>query len=568
MSYQVIARKWRPQTFQQLIGQEHVTQTLLNALKNKRLPHAFLFTGVRGVGKTSAARILAKSLKCPQGPTPCNECSVCKEIAGGSHVDVMEIDGASHTGVDGIREIIDKVGYLPMQGQYKVCIIDEVHMLSTSAFNALLKTLEEPPAHIKFVFATTEVQKIPRTILSRCQKFHFRQIPTKMIYQHLQKICQTDQVQADTQALWHIARQAEGSMRDGQSLLDQTITFTNGSITLQKVIDLLGLTDHQLILDTVKALLEHDASQILHIVSQLYTSSCDLKAFIHGLMDAFKSLLFIKEASDSEISNFIDLPDADIAVLKQLAESTTKENIHALFDMAFKGSLDMAKAQDYRIVLEMLLLKMAHSSQRIKTTPQQKTSPVMFDQQNKTQPSAQVHRSTQNPPLSSERVIPVQAHSVPASTPHSAASSTVQGGGEPYKPVGGITPQELKDFILKIKEDNPLLAAALDHLFLEKISGNTITLSLPLERSFLLSKLQSRQTLMDIKEHAKAFWKRDLDFQFHIAQKKNTQTTELRVKKTDKDLIEDIKKLPEIQKLQSVLGAKVESVVESDVKDK
>ena len=223
-------------------------------------------------------------------------CSVCQEIACGSHVDVMEIDGASYTGVDGIREIIEKVAYLPMQGQYKICIIDEVHMLSTSAFNALLKTLEEPPPHAKFIFATTEIQKIPRTILSRCQKFHLRQIPTKAISQHLQKICQAENVQADKEALWHIARQGEGSMRDAQSLLDQTITFTNGSITLQNVIDLLGLADRQMILDTLRAILYRDVSQVLQIVSQIYTSSYDLKAFLHGLIESIKNLLFMQEA--------------------------------------------------------------------------------------------------------------------------------------------------------------------------------------------------------------------------------------------------------------------------------
>ena len=367
MPYQVIAIKWRPQTFEQLIGQEHITQTLLNALKNKRVPHAILFTGSRGVGKTSAARILAKSLKCSNNPYPCNQCPICKEITKGSCVDVMEIDGASHNGVDAIRQILDKVGYLPLQGQYKVCIIDEVHMLSVSAFNALLKTLEEPPRHIKFIFATTEIQKIPRTILSRCQKFYFRQIPTKIISQQLQKICIEDNISIDSEALWHIAYQAEGSMRDSQSLLDQTITFAgkDKNITSEQVIEILGLGDRRLIIDTVKALIERNCTQVLNIISQLYTSSYDLRTYVNNLIEEIKNLLFIKECTQSDMTSYVDLPDAEITELANLAQKTKKEDIHLLFDMALKGSLDILKAQDSRIVLEMLLLRMAHAPQYI-----------------------------------------------------------------------------------------------------------------------------------------------------------------------------------------------------------
>ena len=365
LSYQVIAIKWRPQTFQELIGQEHVTQTLLNAINNKRVPHAILFTGSRGVGKTSSARILAKSLKC--SPRPCNKCSICKEISVGSHIDVMEIDGASHNGVDAIREIIDKAGYLPLQGQYKICIIDEVHMLSVSAFNALLKILEEPPSHMKFIFATTEIQKIPRTILSRCQKFHFRQIPTKLISEHLQKICMEEKVQIDKDALWSIARHGEGSMRDSQSLLDQTITFTGKDkpITLEQVIELLGLTDRRFILDTVTAFCERDPSQILNIISELHTSSYDLKSFINDLIEEIRNLLFIKECASDDVTAFVDLPDAEVAQLTKLTQKVKKEDVHILFDMALKGSLDILKAQDGRIVLEMLLLRMVHAPKYI-----------------------------------------------------------------------------------------------------------------------------------------------------------------------------------------------------------
>ena len=255
LAYQVIARKWRPNSFNELVGQSHVSQTLLNALKSDRLPHALLFTGPRGTGKTSSARILAKALRCPNAVdfTPCNSCSDCEDIAAGRSVNVIEVDGASNNGVDAIRELRDAVGYMPSTGKYKVYIIDEVHMLSMSAFNALLKTLEEPPEHVVFVLATTEVHKIPNTVLSRCQRFDFRRIPFRAIAEHLGNICKSENISAEEQALWLLARQGEGSMRDSQSLLDQVITFSSGNITLQRVVEVLGLTDRQLLTDTLTA---------------------------------------------------------------------------------------------------------------------------------------------------------------------------------------------------------------------------------------------------------------------------------------------------------------------------
>jgi DNA polymerase-3 subunit gamma/tau len=249
VSYQVIARKWRPKSFEELVGQNHVAQTLLNSLRSGRLPQALLLTGPRGTGKTSTARIFAKSLRCPNAKNyhPCNECTECNEISTGRSFDVLEIDGASNNGVDAIRELRDTVGHMPSSGRFKIYIIDEVHMLSTSAFNALLKTLEEPPSHVVFILATTEVQKIPNTVLSRCQRFDFRSIATPLIVKRLQEICDADNVQTEPDALWLIAQQAHGSMRDSQSLLEQIITYGEGRVLKEQVIDTLGLTSHKLL---------------------------------------------------------------------------------------------------------------------------------------------------------------------------------------------------------------------------------------------------------------------------------------------------------------------------------
>ena len=267
LSYQVIARKWRPQSFSEMVGQTHITQTLGNALHNNRLPHALLFTGPRGTGKTSSARILAKSLRCATAKDfiPCNQCTTCLEIAAGSSPDVRELDAASNNGVDDIRDLLSGVMHMPTSGRYKIYIVDEVHMLSTSAFNALLKTLEEPPSHVIFILATTEVHKIPQTILSRCQRFDFRRIPTRQIAEHLKLICDSEKVSYEEEALWLIARQGDGSMRDSQSLLDQVISFTNGKLTKALCTDILGLSDRGLLLDTLKALVARDTQGALTV---------------------------------------------------------------------------------------------------------------------------------------------------------------------------------------------------------------------------------------------------------------------------------------------------------------
>ena len=584
MSYQVIAIKWRPQTFQELIGQEHVTQTLLNAINNKRIPHAILFTGSRGVGKTSAARILAKSIKC--SPKPCNECSICREISIGSHIDVMEIDGASHNGVDAIREIIDKAGYLPLQGQYKICIIDEVHMLSISAFNALLKILEEPPSHMKFIFATTEIQKIPRTILSRCQKFHFRQIPTKLISEHLQKICTKEEVQIDKDALWSIARHGEGSMRDSQSLLDQTITFTGKDkhITLKQVIELLGLTDRRFILDTVTAFCEKNPSQILNIISELHTSSYDLKSFINDLIEEIKNLLFIKECVSDDVTSFVDLPDTEIAQLTKLAQKVKKEDLHTLFDMALKGSLDILRAQDGRIVLEMLLLRMVHaseyinisdieraflnkSSQVIKQTGHLETKPIIQDQ--KVKPSKSLARSGgEEGQMQANLSQDVSLNEVKENEKNSLSSQNNQAPSSKKTDIEGkaLMSQQFSDFVSRIKQKSPLLGAKLEKISLEKVDGHTIFLSLPTDRSFLLSQLKSKQNLQEIQKEALEFWQKDLKFQFQMSSK-NTHNFSKRnmAKNTDKqsELIHEIESLPVIQKIKSILDAKIQNVSHS-----
>jgi DNA polymerase-3 subunit gamma/tau len=360
MSYLVLARKWRPRNFEEVIGQPHVTKTLLNAIRLKRTAHAYLFTGARGVGKTSVARILAKTLNCERDvtPSPCDECSNCLEIAQGRAVDVLEIDGASNRGIDSIRELRETVRYRPAKSRYKIYIIDEVHMLTTEAFNALLKTLEEPPDHVLFIFATTEPHKIPATILSRCQRFDFRRIPTQQIVSHLEAIVQSESVDLSESVLYAVAREADGSMRDAQSLLEQLLAFSGDGLSDEEILDLLGVVDRRSVFRVGEAILTGDVGTCLQVVGDLYRRGIDSRRFCQQLCDYFRSLLFLALGTDG-LASHIDLPDEEKNLLKNQVGKTTPESLHLYFQMILKGEEEIRRSTLPRITLEMLLLRLA-----------------------------------------------------------------------------------------------------------------------------------------------------------------------------------------------------------------
>jgi DNA polymerase-3 subunit gamma/tau len=359
MSYLVFARKWRPQTFDELIGQEHVSQTLSNAIRSNRVAHAFLFTGVRGVGKTTAARILAKALNCEQGPTPtpCNTCTNCQEITAGNSVDVLEIDGASNTGVDDVREIIENVRYQPAKCRFKIYIIDEVHMLSTSAFNALLKTLEEPPSHVKFIFATTDPHKVPHTIHSRCQRYDFKRISFRLIADRLAHIARSEGIEVSERALFLIAREGEGSMRDAQSLFDQLIAFAGKTVRDEDVVTALGLADRKVLYAVGDAIVTRNPARALELLNDLYQYGYDMRRFARELLEHFRNLSVVRLVPAGDL--LPDIPGEERTEISRQAQQMNTEDLDRCFRLLLATEVEVARAPFPKLVMEMALIKLA-----------------------------------------------------------------------------------------------------------------------------------------------------------------------------------------------------------------
>ncbi|MDA0738851.1 MAG: DNA polymerase III subunit gamma/tau [Nitrospirae bacterium] len=372
MEYQVSARKFRPGTFEELIGQPHVVQTLRNAILRKQVAHAYLFSGMRGVGKTTVARILAKALNCENGPTsdPCEQCESCKEISRGNSVDVIEIDGASNTGVDDVRELRENVKYSPFRGQYRIYIIDEVHMLSNSAFNALLKTLEEPPAHAVFIFATTEVHKIPATITSRCQHFNFRRIPRREIIARLQAVAQRNEVIIEERSLGAIAQASEGSMRDALSLLDQAVAFGGKTITDHDIEEMLGSVPDELVRRLVETVVSQDAAAAVSLIGEVIDHGYDLRAYCGAVVERMRNLMIAAVVTGTEqAEGLMDLPSEDVQQLMTEAKDFSVEQLQELLQL-FAQAEDRLRATAHpRFAFEVAAVRAARLLQQSPVAP-------------------------------------------------------------------------------------------------------------------------------------------------------------------------------------------------------
>ncbi|MCC6797573.1 MAG: DNA polymerase III subunit gamma/tau [Candidatus Hydrogenedentes bacterium] len=361
--YLVLARKWRPQRFEDVVGQEHITRTIQNSITSGRIGHAFLFIGSRGIGKTTTARVLAKALNCEKskGPTPnpCGECDNCKTIASGNSIDVLEIDGASNNTVEDVRQLRENVRLVPSRSRFKIYIIDEVHQLSTSAFNALLKTLEEPPEHAVFILATTEAHKVPATIISRCQRYDFRRVGMDSLKKLLRSILDEEKITCSDEALYAIARAADGGIRDAESILEQLISYCGKTITFKDVFDVLGLVDWKQLERVCTALLDKNIAELLKAVEDIVASGKDLSQFVQDILQYFRNLLVCKTADPKTL---LALPDDELAAMQQMAEKFTLTNLIRLVEQFAELAKDFDSQLAQRIALESLLIRLSKVS--------------------------------------------------------------------------------------------------------------------------------------------------------------------------------------------------------------
>ncbi len=473
MSYQVLARKWRPKTFSELVGQEHVVTALTNALTRGRLHHAYLLTGTRGVGKTTIARLLAKSLNCITNgvtATPCGTCAACTEIDAGRFVDLLELDAASNTGIDNMREILDNARYAPTVGRFKVYLIDEVHMLSKAAFNSMLKTLEEPPEHVKFVLATTDPQKIPVTVLSRCLQFNLKQLPPQLIAERLTAIVTAEKIEADAPALALLARAAHGSMRDALSLLDQAIAYGDGEVRDAVVRRMLGAVDTEYTYRIVDALTASDGPALLAEVDAMAARSIAFPSALEELASLFHRIAVAQAVPDAAGA----LEDADR--VRGFAERLTPESVQLAYQICVQGRADLALAPDEATGFSMTLLRLlAFEPASRSATPAGHGEP----RARLVAPAASSRNAATAPAVAAVRPLAAAQPAAPATAPAPPAHKTM--------------PSDPADWPAFVAELNlaPMAAQLAGQTELKSIEGNVVTLALPAAHKHLADKAYS-----------------------------------------------------------------------------
>ncbi len=524
MDYQVSARKYRPGTFDDVIGQPHVVQTLVNSINSKRIAQAYLFSGTRGVGKTTVARILAKALNCEQGPTgtPCATCANCLEIAQGTSVDVIEIDGASNTSVDDVREIRENVKFSPFRGTYRVYIIDEVHMLSNSAFNALLKTLEEPPPHVVFIFATTEIHKIPATILSRCQHYNFRRIAKTEIIERLRHVALQDGITMEDRSVAALARASEGSMRDGLSLLDQAVAFSGKSIVHEDLEALLGAVPQELLRAMIRAITMQDSAASLGVLAQLLDQGHDLRAFCAEVVEYLRHMLVVSVTPQTEWPKLIEATTEDLAQMAADKGSLTPEQLQQIFAMFTQAEDALRFSAHPRFVLETAAVKAtrllrqdsSNSDQTVRSAPREGPLPPRIDKATAQASSAVPPRAQVAPPKSSPLPgsIASKGGGLQVAGPGSSKTSEAQvkAAAKSVSPVplpsAGIT-QTLtlnwEEFQEEVSQAFPNIAPFLEMGRLVSIEGNVVTIGFAKQATVargMLEKPDNTQVLTSLCE--------------------------------------------------------------------
>jgi len=396
MAYLVLARKWRPQKFEDVVGQEHITSTLKNAIKENRIAHAYLFTGPRGVGKTTTARILAKTLNCTnrKNSEPCNECDICKSIQSSQLIDIIEIDGASNRGIDEIRTLRDSVKYAPTRGKYKVYIIDEVHMLTKESFNAFLKTLEEPPEHIIFIFATTDIHKVPLTIISRCQRYDFRRIPLDVIKETLKMIAKEEKIKIDDKTLTIIAKKADGALRDAESYFDQVVAFSQGKIDAELVSQMLNLIDEEVYFDISDAVLQKDFKVVFQASQKIFENGWDFIDFLEGLIEHFRNIL---SAEITGSANAIESAEIFKSRYLEYKSNFSESDLLRILNFLNKSQQELRFSQNHKLKIEILLSHLiALESSKTITEIISKVNSADFETNNFSEPSSKSYTSSES----------------------------------------------------------------------------------------------------------------------------------------------------------------------------
>ncbi len=510
MSYLVLARKWRPQCFEDIVGQSHVTRTLKSAISAGRIAHAYLFSGVRGVGKTTAARILAKALNCEKGPTadPCDECSHCREIVGGNCLDVYEIDGASNRGIDEVRQIIENVRYQPAKSRFKIYIIDEVHQVTKDAFNALLKTLEEPPPFVKFILATTEPHRLPETILSRCQRFDFRRIAVREIIQRLSEIAEKEGLRVTEGALLLLAREAEGSMRDAQSLLEQVLSYAapaageeKDKVAIDETLleDILGIAERKILYDLSGAVIQGDAKRCVELVGEVMAQGRDITRLSRELVEHFRNLLVVRlaqennpEAKEPEGSSFsrllLDLPDQEINDLKRQASALSVDTLTDYFNFMAEGDEEVARSSYPRFALEAGLVRLTTLP---KTMPISELLDRLEKMENKLSRGERAKTASQ-PDEGPPEAKPAEKESLPQ-------SSTVEGND---------SDEVWKKFIAFVMREKKFLASYLERVRPLEVSPGQLKIGV--EERLDFSYLQDPENLSSLKDLARRFFSQEV----------------------------------------------------------
>ena len=539
MSYLVFARKWRPQNFDEVLGQEHIATTLKNALTLDRVAHAYLFAGPRGIGKTSTARILARALNCEKGPAskPCNRCSFCLEISEGRSLDVIEIDGASNRGIEQVRQLRENVKFAPARSRFKVYIIDEVHQITTDGFNALLKTLEEPPAHIKFIFATTQAHKVLPTILSRCQRFDFKPLSISSIAGKLKAIIKAEKLNVTEEALLYVSRAASGSMRDAESILDQLSSFCKAEINLKTVTSVLGTIDFEALWEISQRIIERKTPEALLLLEKIINEGKDLSQFIAGLMEQFRNILITKVVSGRNAGSLIDLPGDCIGRICEQGKNLTFEELFYIFNVLVRAQENLKRSLSSRVIVEMALVKL---TQRENLSSLENILARLTGLEQKLGQASRYCEEIASPVIArlakpAEAISTVETPSVAEFTP-----SVVEGW---------------LNLLQAIKEEKMFLASSLELGKMAGLVDGVLTVAFPEKYNFYKETMEQPENRKVIEAKAKEVFQRDLKVKFILD--KNLQAASSEEEQRSKEAQKKLSSEPIVQSALNIFQGRI-----------